>query len=157
MSSPFNGVGWFRQMFAFDQWANERVLNQLEADQVTDTQCHQWMSHLVSAHLGWQSRWLPDKVFPSLTVVRTPAENLALLRAFYEETGNLLDTFSDQDLLRTVSYTNTRGETYTNTLAEIWGHVVNHATHHRGQCVARIRALGMVPVPTDLIVFLRNK
>jgi uncharacterized damage-inducible protein DinB len=41
-------------------------------------------------------------------------------------------------------------------LSDIVLHVVNHATHHRGQVSAFIRALGHRPPATDLTAMLRE-
>ena len=36
-------------------------------------------------------------------------------------------------------------------------HVVNHATHHRGQVAAMLRAMGHTPPPLDLIRYYRER
>jgi len=56
-----------------------------------------------------------------------------------------------------ITYTNTRGETFTNSLGEIALHVINHGTYHRGQLRGLAEAQGNENFPeTDLILFFRE-
>lgn len=58
---------------------------------------------------------------------------------------------------QTVIYANLKGEPQTNTVGELMRHVVNHATHHRGQIVTLLRQLGYAAPNTDLIAFYRER
>lgn len=55
-----------------------------------------------------------------------------------------------------VSYKDLQGNTHTTPLWQIVLHVVNHASHHRGQAAAMIRAMGHTPPPLDLIRYYRE-
>jgi uncharacterized damage-inducible protein DinB len=55
-----------------------------------------------------------------------------------------------------IHYQDMKGNSYTSTLWEIVLHVVNHATHHRGQVAGFLRTLGHTPPPLDLIRFYRE-
>ena len=56
-----------------------------------------------------------------------------------------------------ISYANLKGDPFTSTATEIILHVVNHATHHRGQVSGFLRMLGHTPPPLDLIAFYRSE
>ena len=56
-----------------------------------------------------------------------------------------------------IAYTNLKGDPFTSTATEIILHVVNHATHHRGQVSGFLRMLGHTPPPLDLIAFYRSQ
>ena len=54
------------------------------------------------------------------------------------------------------TYQDLRKNTHTNTIWQIVLHVVNHSTHHRGQAIGFMRALGHTPPSTDSISFARG-
>jgi len=55
------------------------------------------------------------------------------------------------------TYQDLQGRTHTTPHWQIVLHLVNHATHHRGQATGMIRAMGHVPPPLDLIRFYREQ
>lgn len=66
---------------------------------------------------------------------------------------NALD---DGDGERVVSYANTRGERFDNTVNEILHHVCLHGMYHRDQVMLGIRQEEGTPISTDFIVFARG-
>jgi len=67
-----------------------------------------------------------------------------------------LDTQTDATLLEPLGYRDLKGNEHQTPPWQIVLHVVNHATHHRGQVSAMLRAMGHSPPPVDLIVFYRG-
>ncbi len=63
----------------------------------------------------------------------------------------------DQAMLASTSYKDLKGNPHATPLWQILLHVVNHATHHRGQVSAMMRAMGHTPPPLDLIFYYREK
>lgn len=55
-----------------------------------------------------------------------------------------------------LDHTDLQGRHWSLPLWQVVLHVVNHATHHRGQVVGFIRALGHVPPPLDLVRYYRK-
>ena len=60
------------------------------------------------------------------------------------------------DVTAPISYKDLKGNAYTTPLWQIVLHVVNHATHHRGQAAGFLRTMGHVPPPLDLIFYYRQ-
>ena len=56
-----------------------------------------------------------------------------------------------------IAYKDIKGNAYGTPAWQIILHVVNHATHHRGQASGFLRAMGHVPPPLDLIAYYREK
>jgi uncharacterized damage-inducible protein DinB len=55
-----------------------------------------------------------------------------------------------------VSYRNSAGREFTNTVADIVTHVAMHGSHHRGQIALKLRASGQEPPYVDYIQFARR-
>ena len=54
-----------------------------------------------------------------------------------------------------ITYTNTKGETFTSTTVDILFHVLMHGAYHRGQISQAIQAAGSDIIDTDYILFRR--
>jgi uncharacterized damage-inducible protein DinB len=55
-----------------------------------------------------------------------------------------------------IRYADLKGNPHETPLWQIVLHVVNHATHHRGQVSGFLRAMGHTPPPVDLIAYYRS-
>jgi len=56
-----------------------------------------------------------------------------------------------------MTYRDLKGREWRNTRWQIVAHVVNHATHHRGQVAGFLRAMGKKPPVLDEIAFFRER
>jgi uncharacterized damage-inducible protein DinB len=56
-----------------------------------------------------------------------------------------------------VSYADMSGNPWSQPLWKLVFHVVNHATHHRGQVSGFLRAMGHVPPALDLVLYYRER
>jgi len=63
---------------------------------------------------------------------------------------------TDQQALAPLAYTDLEGRSWKQPVWQLVLHVVNHATHHRGQVCGFLRALGHAPPPLDLVLFYRE-
>ncbi|HVW87526.1 MAG TPA: DinB family protein [Bryobacteraceae bacterium] len=63
---------------------------------------------------------------------------------------------SDADAEAILDYTDLKGQRWSQPIWQIVLHVVNHATHHRGQISGFLRATGKTPPPLDFIAFVRQ-
>jgi uncharacterized damage-inducible protein DinB len=58
---------------------------------------------------------------------------------------------------QTLQYKDLKGNARQEPLWQIILHVVNHSTHHRGQALGFVRALGKTPPSLDLIAYVREQ
>ncbi|HEX2996932.1 MAG TPA: DinB family protein [Anaerolineales bacterium] len=133
-------------LYDYNYWANHRYLavtETLTEEQFFRKQGHSWDSvqrvlvHMMSSERMWPQRWRGEKGafldpndFPTAASVRDSwAEIEKDMRA-------LLAEQTEQSLLREVTYTNPKGETFTLPLWQMMAHVPNHNTHHRGELAA---------------------
>jgi uncharacterized damage-inducible protein DinB len=157
-------------LFAFDTWANDLVfdaLAELDDDalrrdlKASHESVFGTLVHLVGAEEVWLARWTsggqskvtlpsPDSI-PALDALRQRWNQIRAERdAFVDELND--DTIGDS-----LTMTNSRGDAYRHTYQEMFQHVVNHSSYHRGQIVTLLRQLGATPPATDLIRFHRLK
>ncbi len=146
-------------LYNYHYWRTERILNSCESlttQQWDQSLAPSWgsihglLAHMVASEMIWMGRWKgvsatalmsPDEV-PTFKDVRAKWALTELeLRDFIEQCN-------EANLSKDLTYTNTKGKTYTLPLGSLMVHVVDHATHHRGELVAMLTILG-VPHPDD--------
>ncbi|HSJ13022.1 MAG TPA: DinB family protein [Longimicrobiales bacterium] len=157
-----------RELYGFNRWANERLLEavvtlteaQLERDlgssfpSIRDT-----LVHIMSAEWVWLQRWRgasPDAMPAEWTSLALPGIRDAW-GALDQDLQAFLSGLQDSDLDRVISYRNLAGEPFASGLGRMLRHVVNHSTYHRGQVTTMLRQLGAAAPATDLIVYYRSE
>ncbi len=147
---------YLQKLYEYNAWANNRVLLALQQQQCTDSHVLTLLSHVMAAQLLWLHRvrgWPP----PDVELWKQyPPDELAVLHARGAEGWKeFLNEVNEDDLYRTLKYTNYTGQPFENRVLEILVHTVNHASYHRGQIALRMRQQGYEPVNTDFITFDR--
>lgn len=138
------------RQFDYDFWANSEVLRALEAAG-SPASSTQLLAHIVAAEKLWLGRLQNQSshlaVWPDLSLSQCGAE----LHDAQAAWGSYLSGLSDTDLSATCGYANSKGEVWTNSVADILSHVVLHSSYHRGQIALDLRRSGGVPAYTDYI------
>jgi uncharacterized damage-inducible protein DinB len=75
----------------------------------------------------------------------------------YRQWDALLKDLCDEGAWAGFTYQDLRGNVWTQPIWQLVLHVVNHATHHRGQVSGFLRTMGRVPPVLDLVVFYRSR
>lgn len=142
-----------RRLLQYDAWANRETVDSLRHR--PPARSLKWMAHIVGAEYLWLARLVgksaPLAVWPELGVDACREKVTALARLWPEFLEAHRKALGD-----TVSYTNTRGEAWTNTVEEILTHVTIHSAYHRGQIASDVREAGMAPALTDYIHAVRQ-
>jgi uncharacterized damage-inducible protein DinB len=108
--------------------------------------------HILNANQIWNTRLgANDKPFGVWDLHRLD-ELQTIDRQNFEQSLKMLDAL---DLKAPITYVNSKGDTYTNSVREILFHVVNHSTHHRGQIASEFRNAGMEPLVMDYVFHKR--
>jgi uncharacterized damage-inducible protein DinB len=66
------------------------------------------------------------------------------------------DELTEESLGARLQYQDLKGNAHETPTLQIILHVVNHATHHRGQVAGFLRAMGHTPPALDLIAYYRS-
>ncbi|RUS47891.1 DinB family protein [Cohnella sp. AR92] len=153
------------QAYAYHVWANERVMEYLKTlpTEVFNKELNlgfaaiaDVISHLLSADGIWLSRLKEEGAAKSAPKpflhVEEASESFRLLQRQY---ADYLASLDDAD--KQVRYKNSAGEEFQNSVSEIFTHIVNHGTYHRGNITTMLRSLGYKGVATDYIVYVRTK
>jgi uncharacterized damage-inducible protein DinB len=86
---------------------------------------------------------------------------LAAARARWEEVegdrSTWLGSFAAARLDEFVSIKPTTGGEYRHSFREMFRHVIDHSSYHRGQIITLLRQLGVQPPNTGMIVFFRKR
>jgi uncharacterized damage-inducible protein DinB len=135
-------------------WADQRVADSLATLPAPDPELLRLYSHV----LGAEATWLGRLTGQATDVPVWPDLDLAACRALATRNHAQLKALplDAASLARPVTYTNSRGATFTDTMEEILHHVCLHGMHHRGQVVRGVRLGGGTPLATDFIVFVRG-
>ena len=152
---------YLEELYDYNYWANKRYLEVAETlteEQLFRKQGHSWDSvhsvliHMMSSERMWPQRWrgetgtfLDPQDFPTIAAVREYWVDVEKnLRAF-------LGLQNEESLLREITFTNPKGQTFTLPLWQMMAHVPNHNTHHRGELAAMF-ALMSISHPEEEVV-----
>lgn len=135
-------------------WADREILRALSEREAPDA--FREFCHVIGAEAVWIARIemkTPESpVWPSIA----RAELEELLGRTHTAYAALLSSLDASDLDREVTYTNSAGRTFTNTIREILLHVALHGQYHRGKINLMLRQAGLDPAPTDFIAYARG-
>ena len=143
-------------LVAHMSWADDKVLDALRAARSPAPQTFALYSHLLAAEHVWLSRIRGERpsvaIWPSLTL----DECADLAKRNRADFSALADEVDSIGLDREITYRNSAGLEFTNTLEDILLHVALHGSYHRGQIAITLRAGGDTPATTDYIAFVRG-
>lgn len=154
-----------RLLYAYNRWANERVLQAVAA--LSDDQLQrdlgssfrsvwQTLVHVVWGEWLWLGRWLEWAQGPGSDP--RGCRDLERLRerwmTLMDQQHSFLGHLTDPRLQRSLTYENPPGVAWTYPLGQMLQHVVNHSTYHRGQVATMLRQSGVAVLPTDFLVYI---
>ncbi len=149
-------VEHLRRQFVYEAWANREVLSVVRAHQEASARPLQLMAHILSA----QRLWLERLTQQTQSLPVWPKFDLAECETHAAELGRLwreyFESLPPSLLSQMISYKNTKGEPWTDTVQDILTHVLVHSAYHRGQIASQMRASGQTPAYTDFIHAVRQ-
>jgi uncharacterized damage-inducible protein DinB len=144
------------RLFSYNDWANREVARALSNLKELPSTSTRRLAHMVSAERLWLERLGEQKqtnpVWPEFSFKQCEKE-IAELRKLWHD---YLMSIGEDDLSRTVSYKNSKGEDWTSQTQDILMHVILHSAYHRGQIASDMRAGGSTPANTDFIHAVRQ-
>ena len=144
---------FIRNLFEYNFYTNNKMISSIltNRDKLSEN-IIDLMSHTLRAHEIWLNRLTENniqlKVWEKLEV-----DNLEKLNA--DLFNRTIEIINNKILDSNISYKNSKGDEFSNSIIDILFHVVNHSNYHRGQINTELKRLGNEPVVTDYIFYKR--
>lgn len=144
------------KMYKHLDWANQRILSHLQKTKTENESVIRLFSHILLAEQIWYKRIMGEDSSELHVWGNEDLEACAkLVKQNNERYSALLQQLKEEDLQRLITYQNTQGKEFLNSIGDILTHVALHGQHHRGQINQRLRADGLDPVGIDYISMVR--
>lgn len=152
----------------YNYWANHQVLD--AARRITAAQLVApapvshgsvlgALAHVLSAEVIWRLR-CQEGASPAALLAARDFGSLDDLRTRWQAEEDAMRAYvaglNTAGLNANISYTNTRGASYTTPLWQILLHVVNHGTQFRSEAAVILSLYGQSPGDLDFIAYLRG-
>ncbi|MEP2669415.1 MAG: DinB family protein [Cyclobacteriaceae bacterium] len=143
---------FFADVFEYHHHFNQKVADLLmeNKDNISERTVPLF-SHCMNAHQIWNSRIMGTASY-AVHQIHTLPQCKAIDRDNY---ANTLKILNELELDKTIEYKTSKGDAFSNTLSEIFFHISNHSTHHKGQIISDLRQSGIEPPVTDYIFYKR--
>ncbi|RWX00395.1 DinB family protein [Flavobacterium cerinum] len=146
---------FFKELFEYTFHFNEIVVNSLQKiDGTIPEKAVQLINHTINAQEIWNAR-INEKPYRIDVWGIRPLDTLKEINEInYQNSLKIIDTF---DFENKVTYTNTQGKAFSNTVRDMLFHTVNHSTYHRGQIATYCKLENIIPEVTDYIFYKRQQ
>lgn len=147
----------FREMFAFERWANYQILNWM-LKHPQNVEMRKTFAHLIAENLPWlyllRGHHVPAGINPE------PDWSLEECQRQLPTVMDALESFvqsaSEASLKASIRSPGPNGAVFENTATEILSGLLNHAEHHRGQLLWLIAKETGEYVPSLYMSYLRK-
>ncbi len=161
-------VDHLKQLYAFNYWARDRILEQTE--KLDSVEFHlpvesnygslqATLVHTLSAEWVWRIR-CQENQSPAALLAFEDFPSVASLQSFWQDEQEkmlgYLAELRDEDLDKTITYQRVSGPKRNNILWHILWHVINHSTEHRSEAASILTAFGHSPGNLDFIYYQRD-
>ena len=159
---------YFTEVAAYNVWANDIVWGWL--DQISDEQWNQNIVssfnsigetalHIVSAETIWLDRLnkVEAPVWIQSTFKGSKEETIELWKRSTAGLKKFMDEFDEAGMMDILVFKRINGDRYEMPHYQVFAHIFNHSTYHRGQLVTMLRQAGFTNVgSTDKLGFYRK-
>lgn len=143
---------YFLKLAEHEYWANLKVLEKIISLENIPPKAIELFSHIIAAQRIWIDRINGKETPINAWEVFEIEILLELLEINYSEIQQIIDK---EDFERLISYKNSKGIAYLNTISQILTHLSLHASYHRGQVVTTIKPFTNDLPVTDFVAYYR--
>ena len=159
---------YFTEVAAYNVWANNIVWGWL--DQISDEKWNQNIVssfnsigetalHVISAETVWLDRLnkVEAPVWLQSTFKGSKEETIELWKRSTSGLKKFMDEFDEANMMDILVFKRLNGDRYEMPHYQVFAHIFNHSTYHRGQLVTMLRQAGFTNVgSTDKLGFYRK-
>jgi len=142
------------ELLTYNQYANQKIISSFVEDGLMAEEGVKLFSHLINAHHRWLARMQEKEATYAVWEIHEIRNFSIIDQENHSLSFQLLNDLKALD--DEVVYTNSKGARYQNSYRDIFMHMINHSTYHRGQLSRTIRNEGLVPPNTDYILYRRD-
>ena len=146
---------YFVNLFNYENWANKEIADCLVSLNDPPEKSLALISHIINAQMLWLSRIRNEKANTTVWKLYSKSAISEELEKSSKQLKEFISSISESDMMKVVSYTNTKGEQYESKISEILTHLTHHSAYHRGQIILLIKQSVNVLPYTDFIHFTR--
>ncbi len=141
------------ELLKYTQKADNIMLNAYEVIGFNIPEANTLFGHVLSAQHIWAYRIMGHAPKYAVWATFLPQEMKDISAANF---ALLFQILEEGELEKIITYGNSSGATFSNTVSEIMLHLCNHGTYHRGQLAKLLRRAGHIPPVTDYIILKRE-
>ena len=143
----------FNSLFDYNYFCNKQIIEFSKQEPNLSEKVISLFSHILNAHHTWNARILQHEasigVWDSIPVEKWEDVHYENQRTTFEILSN------NENFDKSISYQNSKGDSYSNSLKDILLHIINHSTHHRAQIITLLKDQGHTIAPLDYIFYKR--
>ncbi|PQB03945.1 DinB family protein [Aureitalea marina] len=144
---------FFRDKLEYHLYSNRQIIDSLLEDgSKTSEDMIKLISHTLHAQGIWNNRILGQQYTGGVWDLIELTELHDLNDSLHHQSLEILE---GTDLSKEVIYSNSRGQAFNNTVAQILYHLINHGTYHRGQIMILMSEAGIQTFGSDYVVYKR--
>lgn len=145
---------FFKELFEYNHHSNQKLAEVFvnHSDRMPEKPL-QLISHIFNAHQVWNNRIDKKQSLFGVWELHAVHDLKQIDKENFEHSLHILEHFN---LDETLSYTNSSGQSFNNSIRDILFHVINHSNYHRAQIATSFRQCGLEALSTDYIFYKRS-
>ena len=147
---------YFKNIFQYENWANLKITDCLLSTKELPEKPLSLISHIANAQMIWLGRIKNEHPNTKVWQIYDRSEISGLIKNSSSNLIEFINSISENDFKKLISYTNTKGDKFNSTIEEILIQLTHHSAYHRGQIVLLLKNLIPDLPVTDYIYYLRS-
>lgn len=145
---------FFKDVLEYTFVFNNKVIESMMFLENAPQKSIKLINHIINAQEIWNSRIEIIQTTRGVWDIRKLEELKEANEVNHQKSLSIVDK---NDFDKKITYRNTQGKAFTNTIGEMLFHVINHSTYHRGQIATDFKLNGKEPLITDYIFYKRTE